>query len=251
MPGSVPLGAVRFAHYEDVEARLEPGASLVLYTDGVVERPGELARRGARAAEAGGLPHGLRARGDVRRDHPGDAPRRRHARRRGAARGARAAALRSARAAPPCRRGDHPVAAARARALAARGRRLVERDRGDHARLLRGLRQRDRACLRAGAGRARGDRLGVGGAGGRHLRARLRKLAPGARLSSGSRDGPDERSDGLRRRGLRRRRHHGPARPAARGPGVERPPGAPARQSRLGARGPPRRRARPVLHRAR
>ena len=40
MPGSVPLGAVRFAHYDDVEARLEPGASLVLYTDGVVERPG-------------------------------------------------------------------------------------------------------------------------------------------------------------------------------------------------------------------
>jgi anti-sigma regulatory factor (Ser/Thr protein kinase)/putative methionine-R-sulfoxide reductase with GAF domain len=41
MPGSVPLGAVRFAHYEDVETRLEPGASLILYTDGVVERPGE------------------------------------------------------------------------------------------------------------------------------------------------------------------------------------------------------------------
>ncbi len=40
MPGSVPLGAVRFAHYEDVEARLEPGDSLVLYTDGVIERPG-------------------------------------------------------------------------------------------------------------------------------------------------------------------------------------------------------------------
>jgi serine phosphatase RsbU (regulator of sigma subunit)/anti-sigma regulatory factor (Ser/Thr protein kinase) len=40
MPGSVPLGAVRFVHYVDVEARLEPGASLVLYTDGVVERPG-------------------------------------------------------------------------------------------------------------------------------------------------------------------------------------------------------------------
>ena len=41
MPGSVPLGAVRYAHYEDVEARLEPGASIVLYTDGVVERPGQ------------------------------------------------------------------------------------------------------------------------------------------------------------------------------------------------------------------
>jgi anti-sigma regulatory factor (Ser/Thr protein kinase) len=41
MPGSVPLGAVRYAHYEQVEARLEPGATLVMYTDGLIERPGE------------------------------------------------------------------------------------------------------------------------------------------------------------------------------------------------------------------
>ena len=39
--GSVPLGAVRYASYEEVETRLEPGATLVLYTDGVIERPGE------------------------------------------------------------------------------------------------------------------------------------------------------------------------------------------------------------------
>jgi serine phosphatase RsbU (regulator of sigma subunit)/anti-sigma regulatory factor (Ser/Thr protein kinase) len=39
--GSVPLGAVRYARYEDVHARLDPGATLLLYTDGVVERPGE------------------------------------------------------------------------------------------------------------------------------------------------------------------------------------------------------------------
>jgi anti-sigma regulatory factor (Ser/Thr protein kinase)/putative methionine-R-sulfoxide reductase with GAF domain len=41
MPGSVPLGAVRYAHYEQVESRLEPGATLVMYTDGLIERPGE------------------------------------------------------------------------------------------------------------------------------------------------------------------------------------------------------------------
>ena len=41
LPGSVPLGAVRYARYEDVEARLEPSAALLLYTDGIVERPGE------------------------------------------------------------------------------------------------------------------------------------------------------------------------------------------------------------------
>jgi serine phosphatase RsbU (regulator of sigma subunit)/anti-sigma regulatory factor (Ser/Thr protein kinase) len=41
VPGSVPLGAVRYATYEAVETRLEPGSTLVLYTDGCVERPGE------------------------------------------------------------------------------------------------------------------------------------------------------------------------------------------------------------------
>ena len=41
LPGSVPLGATRHARYEDHELELEPGAMLVLYTDGLVERPGE------------------------------------------------------------------------------------------------------------------------------------------------------------------------------------------------------------------
>ena len=39
--GSVPLGATRHVRYDDVELTLEPGAALVLYTDGLVERPGE------------------------------------------------------------------------------------------------------------------------------------------------------------------------------------------------------------------
>jgi anti-sigma regulatory factor (Ser/Thr protein kinase) len=41
LPGSVPLGAVPNPRYRDVEARLEAGSTLVLYTDGVIERPGE------------------------------------------------------------------------------------------------------------------------------------------------------------------------------------------------------------------
>jgi anti-sigma regulatory factor (Ser/Thr protein kinase)/putative methionine-R-sulfoxide reductase with GAF domain len=41
LPGSPPLGATRHASYEDREHALEPGCALVLYTDGLVERPGE------------------------------------------------------------------------------------------------------------------------------------------------------------------------------------------------------------------
>jgi anti-sigma regulatory factor (Ser/Thr protein kinase)/putative methionine-R-sulfoxide reductase with GAF domain len=41
IPGSVPLGAVRNPSYADVELHLEPGSALLLYTDGLVERPGE------------------------------------------------------------------------------------------------------------------------------------------------------------------------------------------------------------------
>jgi anti-sigma regulatory factor (Ser/Thr protein kinase) len=41
LPGSVPLGGTRHVRYDDHEFELEPGSSLVLYTDGLVERPGE------------------------------------------------------------------------------------------------------------------------------------------------------------------------------------------------------------------
>jgi anti-sigma regulatory factor (Ser/Thr protein kinase) len=41
LPGSVPLGAARHARYDDTEVDLDPGAAIVLYTDGLVERPGE------------------------------------------------------------------------------------------------------------------------------------------------------------------------------------------------------------------
>jgi PAS domain S-box-containing protein len=39
--GSVPLGVLPFPTYEEVIARLDPGDALLLYTDGLVERPGE------------------------------------------------------------------------------------------------------------------------------------------------------------------------------------------------------------------
>jgi PAS domain S-box-containing protein len=38
---SVPLGVMPFPKFEEVEARLEPGGTMVLYTDGLVERAGE------------------------------------------------------------------------------------------------------------------------------------------------------------------------------------------------------------------
>jgi PAS domain S-box-containing protein len=39
--GSVPLGVLPFPPYEEVSVRMEPGSTIVLYTDGLVERPGE------------------------------------------------------------------------------------------------------------------------------------------------------------------------------------------------------------------
>ena len=45
---AVPLGAVRHPRYAQVEMTLEPGACLVLFTDGMVERPGEPLDEGLR-----------------------------------------------------------------------------------------------------------------------------------------------------------------------------------------------------------
>ncbi len=41
LPSSVPLGAARHVRYDEVELELEPGALLVLYTDGLVENRAE------------------------------------------------------------------------------------------------------------------------------------------------------------------------------------------------------------------
>jgi anti-sigma regulatory factor (Ser/Thr protein kinase) len=41
LPGSVPLGSTRDPRYAEIEMELEPGSTLVLFTDGLVERPDE------------------------------------------------------------------------------------------------------------------------------------------------------------------------------------------------------------------
>src|SRR5829696_7472063 len=41
LPGSVPLGAARHVRYDEQDIELNPGAAIVLYTDGLVERPAE------------------------------------------------------------------------------------------------------------------------------------------------------------------------------------------------------------------
>ncbi|MDQ4049566.1 MAG: SpoIIE family protein phosphatase, partial [Actinomycetota bacterium] len=45
-PRSVPLGVQPFPCYEQAGAQTEPGSTLLLYTDGLVERPGELLDHG-------------------------------------------------------------------------------------------------------------------------------------------------------------------------------------------------------------
>jgi PAS domain S-box-containing protein len=55
--GSVPLGVLPFPTYEEVSAPMVPGSTLLLYTDGLVERPGEniddgMAELAARVREA-------------------------------------------------------------------------------------------------------------------------------------------------------------------------------------------------------
>jgi PAS domain S-box-containing protein len=62
--GSVPLGVLPFPTYKEVSTRMDPGSTLVLYTDGLVERPGEhiddgMAQLAARVREAADDPDAL------------------------------------------------------------------------------------------------------------------------------------------------------------------------------------------------
>jgi anti-sigma regulatory factor (Ser/Thr protein kinase) len=61
---SVPLGVLPFPTYEEVIAPMGPGDAILLYTDGLIERPGEHLDQGlrelaARVREAPGDPQGL------------------------------------------------------------------------------------------------------------------------------------------------------------------------------------------------
>ena len=157
----MPLGAVRYPQYEDVEARLEPGASLVLYTDGVVERPGGPWTRvwsgcGSAVCHADREPRAM-CDAIIRTMLPDGATR-------------DDAALLVARALPLSDPLELSLPAdvdtiPSLRRVLGRWLREAKRhragDRGDHTRLLGGVRQRDRACLPAGTGRPGGQRLGV------------------------------------------------------------------------------------------
>jgi PAS domain S-box-containing protein len=62
--GSVPLGVLPFPTYEEASAPMHPGSTLLLYTDGLVERPGEniddgMAELAARVREAPEEPNAL------------------------------------------------------------------------------------------------------------------------------------------------------------------------------------------------
>ena len=67
LAGSPPLGATRHVSYEDREHSLDPGCALLLYTDGLVERPGESLDAGLERMKAV-----VRA-GDEDLEHLGDA----------------------------------------------------------------------------------------------------------------------------------------------------------------------------------
>ena len=219
LPGSVPLAAVRFARYEDVEARLEPGALARALHRWGGRAPRRVARRGPRAAAArrSAAPALRAARRCATTIIRVDAPRRSLTRDDAALLVVRALPLADPlELQPPGGRGHDPAAPARARALAARGRRAstVEIEEITLA--------CSEACANAiehayapGPAALEVHRLRLGGGGDGHLRARLRELARGAGQPPRPRHGPDEGSDGLGGRGLRRRRHNGPARAAA------------------------------------
>jgi anti-sigma regulatory factor (Ser/Thr protein kinase) len=62
--GSVPLGVLPFPTYAEVSAPMDPGSTILLYTDGLVERPGAhiddgMAELAARVREAPEEPEGL------------------------------------------------------------------------------------------------------------------------------------------------------------------------------------------------
>ena len=64
--GSVPLGVLPFPTYEQMSAEMKPGTTVVLYTDGLIERPGEhlddgMAQLAARVREAAENPEPSRA----------------------------------------------------------------------------------------------------------------------------------------------------------------------------------------------
>ena len=128
-PAGSPLGVVPFPSYEESTIPLVPGSTILLYTDGLVERPEASLDEGLewlRELRRGRPGASRRA---LRRAASGPLSRRAAARRRRAARGpARAGAAGADGAHPAGRARVAGTDAPRARALAARRRRLRRRD---------------------------------------------------------------------------------------------------------------------------
>ena len=144
-PRSVPLGVMPFPSYEEGTAPLPEGGTLLLYTDGLVERPGELLDDGfARLAAAA---DGSEVAAERACDHVLErlVPTGRDGRRRGAAGPAHPAPVRALPAGAPARAAPAVVHARAAAPLAGLGGRQRGRRRRDPGGRRRGLRQRHRA----------------------------------------------------------------------------------------------------------
>ena len=210
-----PLGTVTFPSYEESVVPLEPGSAIVMYTDGLVERPAVSLAEGLEAlgeaaadldTEPGELCRVLPGRvlegrsGDdiailaIRLEHAARRPR--------AALAAGGVALASG-------------ASPRPRPLAEGGGSGGDRDLRDPRRGRRGVRQRDRSRVpgRRGRFRGRGDALGLAA---RDHGARLRQLAARPRRGAPPRPDADGAADGARHDRQGRDRDHGcpPAQPA-------------------------------------
>ena len=156
---SVPLGVLPFPSFEEVVEPLHPGTTVVLYTDGLVERPGRAPRRRSRPAGRGGRRGARGSRGALR-------PRAREARARRAARPTTWRCWRfrtrrwSTASASSSRRS--PRRSSSMRGLLRRWLRHADGERagdgGDHHRLRRGRDQRDRARGRGRRDAVRGRR---------------------------------------------------------------------------------------------
>ena len=193
-PAGSPLGVVPFPSYEESTIPLVPGSTVLLYTDGLVERPEAPLDEGLEWLRGFAVRGPGASRRALRGVAPGPLPRGAAARRRRPARGpARAGADRA--------HGAHPAGGARvagadaprARALAARGRGQRRRDLRVAGRLRRGLRQRDRPRLPSGRGLLRG-RVPPARGRDRAPGPRLRQLAGAADRIPGPRAGTDRGS---------------------------------------------------------
>ena len=218
-----PLGYVQASAIREATVELPAGATLVAYTDGLVERRGwsidtgidllasvvgSASSLGGRSARRPDLRGGRAAHRLERRHRAADRPAARGA----AAHGHRGAERSRSAVRPP------PAAAQLARAARARGGRVRRRD----PRRQRGLQQRDRARLPAGTG-AHPRRAPAQRGRARHSRGRSGRMASdGPELRTRPRHPADARGHGHGGDRARRPRHARQPQPSARLSGITR-----------------------------